>query len=303
MSTHALKVEPEHNQIRLDIFLTQTLPERPSRSFVKKLIESQNVRINGKVFKAHYKVCEGEEVVVHIPENLLEPSELKPENIPLDIFYEDDHLIVVNKPSGMLVHPAQGCYTGTLVNALLYYSNKLSDFNTDFRPGIVHRLDQETSGLILIAKDNIAHTKLAKQFKKRKVQKRYVALVEGEVEFDEGIVEVPIGRDLRHREKRSVQFDEAAKEAVTFYRVIKRHQGITFVALYPKTGRTHQLRVHMKYIKHPILGDEKYGKKITFSRLALHAQSIGFTHPEKKCYLEFSSIPPSEFFEKVKIER
>ena len=171
----------------------------------------------------------------------------------------------------------------------------LSDLNTALRPGIVHRLDKATSGLLLVAKDNKTHAVLAKQFKKSKIKKRYVALVEGNVEFDEGVVDVPLGRDLNHREKRSVQFDDSAKEATTYYQVLKRATNKTLIALFPKTGRMHQLRVHMAYLKHPILGDQKYGQRRTFPRLALHAQSIGFMHPQRNCYVEFSSKVPEEF--------
>lgn len=300
MSTHVLKVSPEAANQRIDVFLTQNLPDSQSRSFVKKLIDAGHVKIAEKSIKPKYKVAAGDEICVEVPEDMGTPQYISPENIPLNIFYEDDHLIVINKPSGMLVHPATGCYTGTLVNALLYYSLKLSDINSYMRPGIVHRLDQETSGLILVAKDNITHTKLAKQFERRQMKKKYVALVEGELVLEEGLIDAPIGRDVQNREKKSVKFDDAAKEAQTFYKVLKRKKGVTLVALFPRTGRTHQLRVHMAYQRHPILGDEKYGKKNTFPRLALHAQSIGFKHPLTKAYCEFSTTIPQEFLDKVK---
>jgi 23S rRNA pseudouridine1911/1915/1917 synthase len=167
------------------------------------------------------------------------------------------------------------------------------------RPGIVHRLDRETSGLLLVAKDNITHTKLAKQFQRRTIKKRYSALVEGEIEFDEGVIHEPIGRHPLHREKKAVQFDERAKDSKTFYHVIKRNNGVTLVSLCPETGRTHQLRVHMSYLGHPILGDEKYGRKKSFHRLALHAQEIGFHHPKTKQYIKFSLRTPKEFLDRV----
>ncbi|MBN1869983.1 MAG: RluA family pseudouridine synthase [Candidatus Omnitrophica bacterium] len=299
MAIHILKVDEAHDYLRLDVFLTQVLPEAPSRTFVQKLIEFGHVRVNETVVKAHHKVAFGDDVSVEIPKDFRTPQYVEPENIPLDIFYEDDYLMVINKPKGMIVHPAQGCYSGTLVNALLHHSVQLSQVNTDMRPGIVHRLDKETSGLLLIAKDNITHTKLAKQFQRHVIKKRYMALVEGEMEFDEGMVDAPIGRHPRYREKKSVQYDDDAKESVTYYRVIKRKKGVTLVSLFPKTGRTHQLRVHMAYLKHPILGDDKYGKAKSFPRLALHAQSIGFIHPQTKKYLEFSSRPPEEFLLKM----
>lgn len=299
MATHSFKVDNEHNHQRLDVFLTKALSDAPSRTFVQKLIDFGCVHVNEVVVKAHQKLVSGDDVHVDVPEDFLTPKHIKPEAIPLDIFYEDDYLIVVNKPRGMMVHPASGCYTGTLVNALLHYSVQLSKINSDMRPGIVHRLDKETSGLLLIAKDNITHTKLAKQFQRHTIKKCYVALVEGTIEFDEGVIDVPIGRHDKHREKKSVKFDDAAKESTTVYRVIKRKNGVTLVALYPKTGRTHQLRVHMSYLGHPILGDDKYGKKNNFSRLALHAQWIGFQHPQTKKYVDLSLRPPKEFLDKV----
>jgi len=299
MATHTFKVDAGFDHIRLDVFLAKNLLESPSRTFVQKLIECGHVRVNEVAVKAHHKVITGDDVFVDVQQDFLTPKYVSPENIPLDIFYEDDFLIVVNKPRGMMVHPAQGCYTGTLVNALLHYSVKLSEVNTDMRPGIVHRLDKETSGLMIVAKDNITHARLAKQFQRRQVKKQYIALVEGEVEFDEGMIDRPIGRDYHHRDKKAVQYHEKAKDSTTVYRVLRRVKGVTLVALFPKTGRTHQLRVHMAYIHHPILGDDKYGKKCSFSRLALHAQSIGFRHPQYKTYLECSSKPPEEFLNRV----
>lgn len=335
MPTHTLNVGTDDHHKRLDVFLTQAMVDIPSRSFVKKLIDQSHVRVNQNIVKAHHKVAQGDVIVVQIPQELLAPVHIVSEDIPLDIFYEDENLLVVNKKAGMVVHPSQGCYSGTLVNALLHHCQQLSDVNgsthpdqsrglltidperrpstplgpspelvegrrrrvnTALRPGIVHRLDRETSGLLVVAKDNITHTKLAKQFQQQRVVKHYVALIDGEMEFDEGVVEAPLGRHIRDRQKRDVRFDETAKEAVTYYRVIRRFQGISLVRLSPKTGRTHQLRVHMSHIGHPILGDEKYGRKQSFPRLALHAQSLGFIHPRQKCFIEFCSQPPKEFF-------
>ncbi|MBI5149879.1 MAG: RluA family pseudouridine synthase [Candidatus Omnitrophica bacterium] len=322
MSITTLKVEPEHHHERLDVYLTQALVDVPSRSFVQKLLGKGCVRVNQKEAKAHYKVQQADVISVDIPAGALEPQPIEPENIPLDIFYEDESLLVVNKPCGMMVHPAQGHNSGTLVNALLFHCRQLSDFNgltrpdssgglltidpersrrvnTAVRPGIVHRLDKETSGLLVVAKDNATHAQLASQFQKHRVKKHYVALVEGEVEFDEGIIDAPLGRHAVHHDLRDIRYDDSAKEAVTFYRVIKRHQGVTLISLFPKTGRTHQLRVHMDHIGHPILGDDKYGRKTNFPRLALHAQSLGFQHPARKCFMEFSCRTPREFLEKV----
>lgn len=297
------KVDPEHNQERLDVFLTGVLSDSPSRSFVKKLIDQGCVTLNDSPVKAHHKVHEGDEVHVDIPDAVEADETIAAENIPLNIFYEDDELAVINKPEGMVVHPSPGCYQGTLVNALLYHYKQLSDVNTTMRPGIVHRLDQDTSGLMVVAKDNRTHGKIAKQFQQKKVKKRYVAVVDGEVEFDEGRIEAPLGRHPTQREKKDVQYHDDAKDALTQYRVIQRHKGKTLVALYPQTGRTHQLRVHMKHLGHPILGDGKYGKKSSFPRLALHAQSLGFIHPKRKQWVEFSTPTPKEFLTAVGLKR
>ena len=304
MPVHFLKINPEDSNARLDVFLAQHLPDMASRSFVQKLNEAGFVRVNENLAKSNCRLVVGDDVHVDIPNNFLTPSYVAAENIPLDIFYEDDYLLIVNKPSGMLVHPAQGFFTGTLVNALLHHCARLSDCNSSMpsssmRAGIVHRLDKETSGLILVAKDNITHAKLAKQFQRHVVKKKYLALVEGEVPFDEGVINAPIGRNPVHREKKMVDFSDSARESKTFYKVIKRFQGNSLVALFPQTGRTHQLRVHMKYLHHPILGDDKYGERVTFPRLALHAQAIGFMHPKNNCFVEFSLRPPQEFLSKV----
>jgi 23S rRNA pseudouridine1911/1915/1917 synthase len=301
MSTHVLKVIPEHKDLRLDVYVTQSLPEIvPSRNFVKKLIENGHVRVNEGIAKAHTPMVVGDVVAIDIPANFQMPNYIEAEDIPLNIFYEDDYLLIINKVSGMIVHPAAGRFQGTLVNALKFLSVDLSDVNSEMRPGIIHRLDEETSGLLVVGKDNITHTKLAKQFQRHEIFKKYIALVEGEMEFEEGIVDVPIGRHPRHRDKMDVRFDDAAKESLTKYKVLKRSRGVTLVALYPKTGRTHQLRVHMRYLKHPILGDAKYGRRQTFPRLALHAQALGFKHPHLGQWIEFSCRPPQEFLDKVK---
>ena len=300
MHTHSLEVDEQNKGLRLDVFLAQNLPDASSRSFVKKLIDAGEVLVNGKKAKANYQTAAGDIIETGAPEFL--DDTIKPENIPLDILYEDEVLIAVNKPSGMMVHPASGVYTGTLVNALLYHTKILSEFNEPFRPGIVHRLDRETSGIILVAKTNSAHALLAKQFEKHTIQKRYAALVEGLVEFDEGFIDAPLGRHPRQRDKKAVVFYEA-KEAQTRYRVLKRGKNQTLVRLFPETGRTHQLRVHMAYLKHPILGDEKYGKKILFPRLALHAQSIGFSHPKTSAHMEFNVKIPPEFLSAVSAQQ
>lgn len=295
MSVHELKVKELNQPERIDIYLSEHLADIPSRSFLKKMFEQKLIQVNGRLAKANTRVDTDDIIVVNQLAETLPPEELTPENIPLDIFYEDEYLLVVNKAEGMVVHPAAGIYTGTLVNALLYHCKELSDFSSPMRPGIVHRLDQGTSGLMLIAKNNITHTKLMKQFKQHKIQKQYAALVEGLVEFDSGEIDAPIGRDPRNREKKKVIFDEDARESYTQYFVKQRYKTFTHVNLVPKTGRTHQLRVHMSYLKHPILGDKKYGNGQSFSRLALHAQSLAFTHPETRSFMEFKSILPEIF--------
>ena len=287
--------ENDQNQ-RLDVFLTKNLQEAPSRTFIKKLIDTGKVSVNQKQAKAHYKILKGDQIVVNFEYVAEEDKNIKPENIPLNIFYQDQDLIVIHKPIGLMVHPATGNYSGTLVNALLHHFKSLSDVNGQIRPGIVHRLDRETSGLILAAKNNKAHVYLARQFEKHKVYKKYIALVQGNIAFDQGVIEAPIRDHPRYFDLKQVAFDGVGREAVTYYEVLKRYDDKTLVALYPQTGRTHQLRVHLKHLGHPILGDDKYGRKETFSRLALHAQIIGFLHPATRLYMECVSQIPEFFY-------
>lgn len=297
-------VEEEHKRKRLDIFLIQTLKEEvPSRSFIQKLIQAGQVKVNDKDLKPDYKVAVGDQVSIQFDDTLLEESDLVPQNIALDVFYEDEDIIVINKPIGMTVHPVNNYDTDTLANALAFRFKELSDVSGPVRPGIVHRLDRETSGLILIAKNNMAHARLARQFEKHKVMKRYVALVQGKVQFDQGVVDASIERHVKYHDQRQVAEHEGdGKTAITVYEVIKRFDASTLIALYPQTGRTHQLRIHMKHLGHPILGDDKYGRRETFPRLALHAQSIGFIHPITKEYMEFSCMVPHEFLQIEKIQ-
>jgi 23S rRNA pseudouridine1911/1915/1917 synthase len=221
------------------------------------------------------------------------------ENIPLDVVYEDDDLAVINKPAGLVVHPAPGNKEHTLVNALLGRFHDLSDINPD-RPGIVHRLDKETSGLLVVAKNNSAHLSLAKQFEKHTIKRIYVAVVRGKVEFDQDVIELPIGRHPVKRESMAVSFNEDSRSARTLYRTLKRTDKFSVMELEPYTGRTHQLRVHLAFLGHPILGDKKYGKHNDFSRLALHAKILGFSHPRTGKFIEFKSEIPEEFNEFIK---
>lgn len=294
MSKHQLTVDSDNANIRLDIYLTQMLTDLPSRTFIQKVIEDGGVRVNGRQEKPRYKVVTGDEVTIEFSDDVIPDRTLKPEKIPLDIFYEDDAIVVINKKIGMTVHPASGNFTGTLANALMYRFKELSDLNPG-RPGIVHRLDKETSGLIVVAKTNQAHARLGRQFERHTVIKKYVALVHGSVRFDQGKIEVPLKRHVKYHDMRQVAAEGEGKEALTFYEVLKRFDKATLVGLYPQTGRTHQLRVHMKHLGHPILGDDRYGHKESFSRLALHAQSIAFEHPTVRQWIEFSSLPPKEF--------
>ncbi len=291
-------VEEAHAGLRLDVYLTQVIEDIPSRSFVKKLIDGEQVTINGKKQgKTNCKVAPGDKVTADVDPSVWAKHDIEAQDLELNIFYEDADLAIVNKPSGLTVHPAAGGRSGTLVNGLVHhFQEQLSSVNGDVRPGIVHRLDKDTSGLLVIAKSNVAHARLGRQFEKHTVMKRYVARVEGTVQFDQGIVNVPLKRHVKYHDMRQVAREGEGKEAVTLYEVIKRFgKTSTLIALFPQTGRTHQLRVHMKHLGHAILGDDKYGRKDAFPRLALHAQSIGFEHPITKEYVEFSCPIPREF--------
>lgn len=294
--THTLSVTALEQETRIDVYVTRALPDViPSRMFVKRLIEEGRMTVNGVAVKARYSVKDGDVIELDVQTNDYPDERIKPEDVPLDIVYEDEELIAVNKPMGMAVHPAAGNYGGTLVNVLVHHFASLSDVNGVKRPGIVHRLDKETSGVILVAKTNFAHARLAKQFEAHTIEKKYVALVEGEVQFEEGVIEAEIGPHRKYHDMRSIVAAGEGKEAISYYTVIKRSKRVTAVALFPKTGRTHQLRLHMKHIGHPILGDDKYGNKGAFSRLALHAQAIYFNHPRTKSPLEISVPVPLDF--------
>ncbi len=296
MPEHIIKIIPEDAGKRLDMYLFNFSQKRGlgfSRTHIQKLILDQEVKVKDLgSLKPNYKIKAGDEIVT----NIIERKSGLPlaEKIVLDIIYEDKDLAVVNKPCGIVVHPAPGNYQHTLVNALLYHFKKLSDINPD-RPGIVHRLDKDTSGLLVIAKNNKAHLALARQFAEHSIKRVYAALVKGRVEFNENIIEMPIGRNPIKRKSMSVGFGKDSKYAKTYYRVIKRKRNFSLLELEPFTGRTHQLRVHLDYLGHSILGDTKYGKNNKFIRLALHAKSIGFVHPSTKKLIEFNVDIPQEF--------
>lgn len=265
-----------------------------SRSQIKQLLDGGNITVNGKTEKAKYKVKSGDLIRLEEPET--KTLELRPENIPLDIVYEDDDVIVINKPQGMVVHPAPGHDEHTLVNALLYHC-PLSTINGTFRPGIVHRIDKDTSGLLMVAKNDKSHRSLAKQLKDKTNIREYVALVHGRIAEDEGTINAPIGRSLKDRKKQAVVKD--GRNAVTHFEVLKRYRDYTLVKCILETGRTHQIRVHMKYIGHPLVGDPLYGPKKTIKGNGqfLHAGKLGFVHPTTGKLLIFEAPLPKIFQE------
>jgi 23S rRNA pseudouridine1911/1915/1917 synthase len=297
MDEYVVSVLPEEKGRRLDLFIMGFFEGQnlvTSRNFVQNLIHSAKVSANGiSITKPHYKVKENEEIRIQFEEK--KPNELQSEDIPIKVVYEDDDLAVIYKECGMVVHPAPGNYQHTLVNAIMARFKKLSSINPQ-RPGIVHRLDKETSGLLVIAKNNAAHLALSRQFANHTIKRKYIALVKGKVKFDEDIIELSIGRHPTKRKLMSVSAKKT-KFAKTSYRTLKRMDNFSLLELVPYTGRTHQLRVHLSFLGHPILGDTKYGKNNEFLRLALHAKSIGFIHPSSKKFVEFDSQTPKEFME------
>ena len=285
---------------RLDRFLQDRLPKWISRSAIQKAISNGKVHVDGSIKKPSYRVKIGETVSVEIP-TPRKVEKVKPQPIPLEIIYEDEDIAVINKPPGMMVHPTPTKLTGTLVNALLYALKDLKGVGGELRPGIVHRLDKDTSGVIVVAKNDMAHTSLSRQFKERTTKKTYIALVRGIVERDEFRVERPIGRHPVVRTKMVVRED--GKTAQTEFRVLRRFGKIaTLLLAFPKTGRTHQIRVHLKHLGHPILGDELYGTPIKDSTLGvkrqmLHALKLGFHHPRTSEWMEFVGRIPEDFKE------
>ncbi|MBC8285359.1 MAG: RluA family pseudouridine synthase [Nitrospinae bacterium] len=294
MQRFEFEVDEASCKKRLDVFLSENLPDI-SRSRLKKLIDNDRVTVNSKSRPAGYKVHSEEKVEVEIPP--LETLDALSENIPLDIVFEDEHMMAINKPAGMVVHPAPGHFTGTLVNALLHHCNDLSGIGGVERPGIVHRLDKETSGLVLIAKTEAAHKILATQFKEREIQKEYLAFVKGNVKKDNGLVESPIGRHKTHRKKMDTGGNHG-RPACTHYEVLQRCKNWTYLKLRPETGRTHQIRVHLASIHHPVIGDKLYGGKnpnsgiLKMDRHALHACHLELKHPILRTSLSLSAPLP-----------
>lgn len=282
---------------RIDVYVSSQQGDI-SRNSVQKLIADGSIRVNDKKVKANYKVKLSDCIRIVLPEP--EALDIAAEDIPIEIVYEDDDLAVINKPQGMVVHPAPGHYSGTLVNGLMYHLKNLSSINGILRPGIVHRLDMNTSGLMLVAKNDKSHNFLAKCLKEHSINRIYFALVEGNIKDDSGVIDAPLGRSEKDRKKRTVTYKNS-KNAVTNYWVEKRYGKYTLIKLKLETGRTHQIRVHMKHIGHPVVGDDVYGSKTNRFLLngqLLHSKSIGFVHPSTGEYMEFESELP-DYFQKV----
>ena len=283
----------ENEKVRIDNYLSDKLDI--SRSKVQKLIKDGNVLVNGQSVNVSYKVKIGD--VIEYSLDLNEDTDITPEDIPIDIVYEDDDLLVINKASGMVVHPAPGHYTGTLVNALLYRFNLNSGEAN--RPGIVHRLDKDTSGLMLVAKNEFIHEKLSEMIGKKDVERKYLAIVDGLIKHDTGTIDAPIGRDVNNRQKMAVT-DVNGKDSITHFKVLERFDNNTFIECILETGRTHQIRVHMNYIGYPINNDPLYGRgKATEFGQMLHSYSIKFNHPRTGRELSFRVDPPKEFMDKL----
>ncbi|AJS61382.1 pseudouridine synthase [Paenibacillus sp. IHBB 10380] len=291
-------IDESYAKERIDKYITEVWEEEISRSQVQLWITGDHVKVNGNSVKANYKLSVGDHVEVDVPAPVT--VEIIPENIPLEVVYEDSDVIVVNKPKGMVVHPAPGHSSGTLVNALMYHCTDLSGINGEIRPGIVHRIDKDTSGLIMAAKNDKAHASLAAQLKAHTVTRRYIALVHGSVSHDQGTVDAPLGRDPKDRKMFTVT-EKNSKRAVTHFTVKERLGDYTLLELQLETGRTHQIRVHMKFIGHSLVGDPLYGrnKGIKLNGQALHAGVLGFIHPSSAEYMEFSAPIPEDLEELI----
>ena len=297
MDQKLIQASAEYSGIRIDRFLSEHFPEH-SRSYIQKLIRDGQISIAGAAVKPNYKITGTEEISLLIPDQVI--PDILPEDIPLDILYEDQDLIVINKPKGMVVHPAAGHYSGTLVNALMYHcKDDLSGINGVMRPGIVHRIDRNTTGSLLVCKNDFAHNAIAEQLKVHSITRKYRAIVHGNLKNDQGTVDAPIGRHPVDRKKMAVD-PRNGRDAITHYQVLERFGNYTYIECQLETGRTHQIRVHMSSIHHPIVGDDVYGPaKCPFSGLegqTLHAMVLGFMHPRTGDYMEFSA-PLPEYFE------
>ena len=277
-----IKIKEENSNIRLDNYMTSIIDT--SRSNITKHIKDGTIKVNDKEVKPGY-LLKTDDIISYNKWN--ESTLVEKENIPLDIYYEDEDVMVVYKKSGMVVHPGNGNYHGTLVNALTYYTDELSSINGSDRPGIVHRIDKDTSGLLLISKNNKSHQILSDDFKNKRIKRKYIALVSGVINESSGKINAPIGRDILDRKKMCVT-DKNSKNAVTNFTVLKRYNNSTLIECILETGRTHQIRVHMAYIGHPVINDPVYGKKINDYGQLLHAYYLGFNHPTTKEFMEFT---------------
>jgi 23S rRNA pseudouridine1911/1915/1917 synthase len=317
---YRFKVPPGKKKERLDVYLTNSI-ENATRTKVQKLIEAGQVKVNGRIVRPSYQV-QPKDVIEATHPVTPRPEEVEPEEIPLDIIFEDEYLIVVNKPAGMVAHPAYANYTGTLVNALLHHSARLSNVNEPGRPGIVHRIDKNTSGLLVVAKDDWTHARLAQQFSKHTIEREYQAIVWGNFKTQQGEINFNIARSKSDRKKFSASYSEG-KEALTYFEVLEEFEFTSLLKLSLRTGRTHQIRVHLSAIRHPVFGDETYGgTKIVYGstlpgiksrvenllkiipRQALHAKTLGFEHPYTKTFVRFNSELPDDMkavLEKLKL--
>ncbi|SDY75141.1 23S rRNA pseudouridine1911/1915/1917 synthase [Evansella caseinilytica] len=288
------EIAAENSGIRIDKLITDRF-SKWSRTLVQQWIKDGHITVNGAAVKSNYKVSAGDSIVINEPDPV--PLDIKAENLHLNIVYEDGDVLVVNKPRGMVVHPAPGNYSGTLVNGLLYHCQDLSGINGVMRPGIVHRIDKDTSGLLMVAKNDRAHESLVEQLKNKQTKRRYIAIVAGVIPHDKGTIEAPIGRDPEDRQ-RMVVTDKNSKDAVTHFQVLERFNNHTVVSCELETGRTHQIRVHMKYIGFPIIGDPKYGPRnkqaFPIDGQALHAELLGFVHPDTADSMTFTAPPPAD---------
>ena len=292
-----IDVPDEETGERIDSFLSGKTDF--TRTRIQQLIKDKNITVNGKATKSSYKIEENDEIVIEVPE--AETTEIKPENIKIDIVYEDSDIAVINKQAGLVVHPAHGHYSGTLVNAILYHIKDLSGINGEIRPGIVHRLDKDTSGLIVIAKNDKVHTTLTEMFQEKKIRKTYLAILKGKLNKSEGKIVTQIGRDKNDRKKMTVIDDVTkGKNAITNYKVVSQNNLFTLVKVNIETGRTHQIRVHMRHLGYPILGDSVYGRKDNEKRQMLHAYKLEFLHPVTGHQMEFTGEIPEDFQKALK---
>ena len=286
----------ENADVRIDKWLTEN--SGLSRTRIQELAKEGKIFVNGKAVRSSYKTVLNDVITCDVPDN--EPIDVEPENIPLDILYEDSDIIVINKPKGMVVHPAPGVYSGTLVNALLYHCKDLSGINGKIRPGIVHRIDKDTTGCLVVCKNDAAHEAIARQLETKTCHREYRAVVAGNIVHDDGLIDAPIGRDERDRQRMAVT-EKNSREARTRFHVIERFGSATYLECELETGRTHQIRVHMKFIGHPVLGDEKYGKPCRYMHTegqVLHAYKLTLVHPSTGKQMVFEAPLPA-YFEKL----